>query len=228
MSEAPNESPASRRSGRPTKPVVSRRSVIEAAVKIIDRDGLDAMSVRALGRELEVTSASLYYHFADKEEILSEVIKYILRRVRPSVPGDSEEVRSWQSYIVESVVNYRNAFIEHPNAAPLLITRPWRSFDHEVINTSIQALSDAGVHEQMQMSLIRSGEMLAFAGAIFSEYSDNDGFGDVSEEYPALRNAIANDAITDAESFELTMRALVTGFSAMIAMGPMADGPFRV
>jgi AcrR family transcriptional regulator len=204
---------------------VSRRAAIEAAVQIIDEKGLDELSVRALGRSLGVTGASLYHHFTDKDEILVEVVRYILRDVQVPKPGKKDPNRSWQDYIVDSTVAYREAFQRHPNAAPLLMTRPWRGFAHEVVDSSVQALKKAGVPPQLQMPIMRASEMLAFAAAIFSEYSDNDGFGEVAPEFEGLRTALENDVLSNDQSFEVTLRALVTGFSALAAMGAVPSLP---
>ena len=205
-----------RRSGRPTTPIVSRRAVIEAAVQIIDEQGLEALSIRALGRALDVTGASLYHHFSDKDEILQEVVLHILVDVR--MPDVKDGSASWQSSTIASVMAYRRAFLTHPNATPLLLTRPWRAVAHEVVNHSVQMLTDAGVPPEIQMTILRTSEMLAFAAAVFDEYSDNSGFGEVPPQYAALHAAIEADRMTSIESLESALRALMTGFSVSIAM----------
>ena len=214
--------PAPRRGrGRPSEPVVSRRAAVDVAVQIIDEEGLDALSVRALGRRLGVTGASLYHHFNDKDEILRDVVRHILSDVR--MP-DAADAASWQSNTILSAMAYHDAFREHPNAAPLLMTRPWRSFAHNVVNESVQVLADAGVPVRLHMTILRASEMIAFAATVFAEYADNAGFGEVDERFDALRAAIAADTMTPSESLEATLRAVVTGFSVSVAM----DGITRV
>jgi AcrR family transcriptional regulator len=195
---------------------VSRKAAIEAAIQIIDEQGLEELSVRGLGRALGVTGASLYHHFADKDDILREVVLRILADVR--LPDNIDAAASWQNHTIASVLALRTALLAHPNAAPLLMTRPWRGFAHDVVNHSVQVLSDAGVPAELHMTILRTSEMLAYAAAIFAEYSDNDAFGDVSPQYGALREAIAADTMDPAESLETALRALLTGFSVSIAM----------
>ena len=55
---------------RPKFALISRRKTLEAALHIIDTEGLDALSLRRLAIELNVNPASLYHHFSNKEEIL--------------------------------------------------------------------------------------------------------------------------------------------------------------
>jgi AcrR family transcriptional regulator len=54
---------------RPSKPLIRRDAVVEASLRIIDTEGLDALSLPRLARELNVHPPSLYHHFEDKAEI---------------------------------------------------------------------------------------------------------------------------------------------------------------
>ena len=58
---------------RPSSPLISRDAVVEASLRIIDADGLDAFSLPRLARELSVQTPSLYYHFRDRADILRTV-----------------------------------------------------------------------------------------------------------------------------------------------------------
>ena len=48
---------------RPSKPLIRRDAVVEASLRIIDTEGLDAFSLPRLARELNVQAPSLYHHF---------------------------------------------------------------------------------------------------------------------------------------------------------------------
>ena len=50
---------------RPTKPLISRDLCAQAALRIIDEDGLEALSLEKLARELGVKAPSLYHHFSN-------------------------------------------------------------------------------------------------------------------------------------------------------------------
>jgi TetR/AcrR family tetracycline transcriptional repressor len=214
-----------RPSGRPSQPIVSRRAAIEAAVKIIDDDGLQALSVRSLGRALGVSSSSLYHHFSDKREILIEVVQYILRDVPIARRGERDGPDlPWQQYVIGPTIAMRKAFLAHPNAAPLLLTRPKQAFAHDVVDSSIRAVADAGVPANVQLTMFRAAEMVAVASAILDDHSErNRGYGDVAPKYEALRAAIQSDESTPDESFELILHALLTGFSVLVAMDEPAS-----
>ena len=52
------------------QPGLSRDAILDRALAIADADGIDAVSVRRLARELGVTPMALYWHFAGKEALL--------------------------------------------------------------------------------------------------------------------------------------------------------------
>ena len=89
---------------RPPRPLISRDAVIKASLEIIDAVGLDAFSLPRLARRLGVRAPSLYHHFADKNEILWAVGRYIAGKsvIRPRrAPGDD-----WPEYFVDLALSY--------------------------------------------------------------------------------------------------------------------------
>ena len=52
------------------QPRLSRDAILDRALAIADADGVDALSVRRLARELGVTPMALYWHFENKEALL--------------------------------------------------------------------------------------------------------------------------------------------------------------
>src|SRR5438477_1920617 len=97
--------------------MISRRSVVEAALRIIDEEGADALSMRRLARELNVTGPSFYYHYSDKSEILDDVTRVALGDTPLPDPSDSD----WRKWIEESGRAYARALRAHPNILPLLL-----------------------------------------------------------------------------------------------------------
>ncbi|QHC23986.1 TetR/AcrR family transcriptional regulator [Streptomyces sp. GS7] len=64
--------PPKRRRGRPpaNTAVISREAVLAAGLRVLERDGLDALTMRKVAEELGVQAASLYWHVRDKDELL--------------------------------------------------------------------------------------------------------------------------------------------------------------
>ena len=52
------------------QPRLSRDAILDLALAVADAEGIDAVSVRRLARELGVTPMALYWHFDDKSALL--------------------------------------------------------------------------------------------------------------------------------------------------------------
>src|SRR5882762_10157999 len=62
---------------------LSRERLVSAALELINADGLDALSMRALADRLEVKAASLYWHVRDRRELLELLAESIVESIPP-------------------------------------------------------------------------------------------------------------------------------------------------
>ena len=73
--------------GRPgRKPLLSQQAIVAAALRVLARDGLAAVTVRNVAAELAVKSASLYWHFSTKEALLDRLADEMLADLDPGGP----------------------------------------------------------------------------------------------------------------------------------------------
>ena len=97
---------------------LSRDRVLQAAVRLADEGGLDAVSMRRLGQTLRVEAMSLYRHVAGKDDILDGMADLVTRDFEvPSVDAD------WRSAIRQSVTSAHEVLLRHPWAGPLIESR---------------------------------------------------------------------------------------------------------
>src|SRR5947208_15241558 len=62
---------------------LTRDRLVGAALELVNEEGLDALSMRALADRLEVKAASLYWHVRDRRELLELLAESILESVPP-------------------------------------------------------------------------------------------------------------------------------------------------
>ncbi|MFJ3217044.1 TetR/AcrR family transcriptional regulator [Kitasatospora sp. NPDC086801] len=72
---------------RPRTPLLSRERIVAAALRLIDAEGLAALSTRRLATELSVSGPSLYNHVATKDELLDAVVDSVIGEVDLSMFG---------------------------------------------------------------------------------------------------------------------------------------------
>jgi AcrR family transcriptional regulator len=75
-----------------TSPLTVER-IVDAACRIIERDGFDALSMRKLGAELDVDPMAVYHHITDRRELLRLVTERTVGRMRAPDPAASWDVR---------------------------------------------------------------------------------------------------------------------------------------
>jgi AcrR family transcriptional regulator len=95
---------------------LSRDRVLQAAIRIADEDGIDALSMRRLARELGVEAMSLYNHVANKDEILSGIVEIVANEVE--MPPNR---RNWKAEVRQSAISAHDAFVRHRWACPLMM-----------------------------------------------------------------------------------------------------------
>ena len=103
---------------------LSRRRVLEEAVRFADREGLEALTMRRLGAELGVEAMSLYNHVPNKSALLDGMVEVLLGEVE--IPT---EKAGWEERIREGYGAFRRLAHRHPNVFPLLVNRPPETMD---------------------------------------------------------------------------------------------------
>ncbi len=109
---------AQQASGAPTRRLLTRERILQAGLRLIDQQRLEALSKRKLAQELGVDPMSLYRHFENKDALLDGVAELLWDEVE--LPG--EEV-GWQEMLRAVASSLRALAHAHPHAYALLLNR---------------------------------------------------------------------------------------------------------
>jgi AcrR family transcriptional regulator len=104
---------------------LSRQRVLRAAIRIADRDGIAALTMRSLARELGVEAMSLYNHVANKEAVLDGVVDVIVGEIEEAVstidgPAPADD---WKTAMGTRILAAREVLLRHPWAPAVMETR---------------------------------------------------------------------------------------------------------
>jgi AcrR family transcriptional regulator len=107
---------AGKRSGRPRAGAerLSRTAILTAALRIVDEEGIDALTMRRLASTLEVNPMSLYHHLPNKAAVLAGLAELVFADLEQSDPGDTVP---WDEQLKVAARAYRSALRAHPNLA---------------------------------------------------------------------------------------------------------------
>src|SRR6478752_6318124 len=88
--------------------------IVDAAIAMADRDGLDGLSMRRLGAELGVDPMSIYHHVRDKDRLLALMIDRVVTDIHPVRDGE------WTDVLRRTLLGARGTMLRHPWAAKVL------------------------------------------------------------------------------------------------------------
>ncbi|WP_280269249.1 TetR/AcrR family transcriptional regulator C-terminal domain-containing protein [Nocardia wallacei] len=109
--------PGRHRGGRGAHPL-TRAVILAAALEIIDRDDVDRLSMRRLGKRLGRDPMVLYRHAANKAALLDGVTEFVLEQLTIDATDPD-----WRHQLRVVARDFRRLAVAHPHVVPLLVTR---------------------------------------------------------------------------------------------------------
>ena len=206
---------------------LTRDAIVDAALALLDREGLAGLSMRRLAQELGVGAASLYWHVADKEELLGLLLDRIVGESKVPDPDPS----NWQEQVKEMGRENRRLLQRHRDAAQISLGRiPVGPHSMPVLERYLAVLVAAGLPPPV-VALATDMFALYIGGFAFEESMRVPPLGDEragtdqlaeyfrslpADTFPTLV-ALADDLTAgDAdERFEFALELLVRGLEAM-------------
>jgi len=211
---------------------LSREGVIDAAIGLVDADGLAGLTMRKLGVALGVDAMAVYRFFSGKAELLDAIVEGEAERMW-AVP--STDITDVAEYMVFTAHHYRRILLEHPNLAPLVTSRPlptegWA----EALVTGIAFMRALGIAEE-HLALSGTTIVRFVLGSVLREAGETRYRAELGEDLPhfeqrmieqaaafgrpdspeaaLLRNRL--DPEVPAMEFDLGVRSLIHGMIAL-------------
>jgi AcrR family transcriptional regulator len=228
----PVPEPPWRKSARRSAPrqPLSREAIVEAALRVLDAEGVDGLTMRRVASELGTGAGALYWHVASKEELLVLVIDEVVSEFELPEP----EPDRWQEQLKEMGREMRALMKRHRDVARISLGRiPLGPNILRVIEWQLGLMRAAGVSDR---TAALAGDLFAlYVGAFAYEESlglqSPDGkqrppheivamIGEYFASLPADRfpNIAATLAVLVAgdpdERFEFGMDVLIRGLAA--------------
>lgn len=171
----------------PARTPLTRERILEAAVDLADRAGIEALTIRRLATELDVKPMTLYHHVDGKEAVLDGMIDLVFTNI--ALP---DKELAWRDAVHGRCRSAREVLASHPWSVPLMESR--RSPGPATLRH----------HEAMLACFLESGmslQLTAHAYAVVDSYV----YGFAMQE--------ANLAVQGASGDEEVTRQIATQFS---------------
>jgi AcrR family transcriptional regulator len=217
--------------GRRRAPL-SRDAIIDAAISILDRDGVDALTIRRLAKELDTGSATLYWHIRNKDELAEQVYDRVMGEIQLPEPDPSR----WQEQTKDLARQSYQVRLRHNDLVRLSLGRiPVGPNMLQVMEWNLGLLRSAGIPDRPAAYF---GDMLGrFVDASVLEVTmapgakgdltdgDRTQFEAIAQYFAALPPhlfpnllAVAGEMFVgdDDDRFEFGLDLLITGLAARI------------
>jgi AcrR family transcriptional regulator len=98
---------------------LSTERIIEAALQIVDGQGLGRLTMRRLGDALEVEAMAIYHHLPrGKEQLLDGLVAHVA-----AAPAGESPPGRWPDVLRGWAGDYRGRLLAHAGVLPLVVTR---------------------------------------------------------------------------------------------------------
>jgi AcrR family transcriptional regulator len=205
--------------------------IVEAGIRVAQTEGVGALSMARIARELGVGTMSLYRYVASKDELLTTMVDTALGT--PPPPGAGED---WRAGLMRWAVGVRAAYHGNPWSLRVPISGPPLGPNNVAwLDNALAALADTPLTEQEKLSsvllvsgFVRNDVTLALDFAAASGGAPQmPGYGQLlarlitAEERPSLHRAIASGSLDDPDDpdaeFIFGMARILDGIAVLMA-----------
>jgi AcrR family transcriptional regulator len=198
---------------------LSREQVLDAALELVDRDGVAALSMRRLGAELGVEAMTLYHYLPNKDALLDGIVERVMAQQETTLAGGP-----WERALTDYARSLRGTLLRHPGAALIVATRP--AVTPETLRAAERGLAllcDAGFPVGRALDTLNALTLfvVAHAASEVSTAAVNSAAAAGSQDYvarlderefPLLARAARSSAGTDdSDRFEFAIAAFIRG-----------------
>ena len=211
---------------------LSRERILETAVALADRDGVESASMRKIAQELGVVPMALYKHVSNKDELLDGMVEVVVGEIDPPAPD-----LDWKTAMRRRILSARRAVLRHPWASRVMESRTQPTPTLLAYMDSIIGMFRAGgfsidlTHHAMH---VMGSRLLGFSQELFDD-SDTDPeveseiFQAMADSYPNIYElfvtvthddaSVVGGGCDDQFEFEFALDLLLDGFGRLKEQG---------
>ena len=181
---------------------ITRELLIRTALAIVDRDGLEALSMRKLGAELGVDPMTAYRHLPNKEALLDGVMEAVVDEIDLEV----DTTLPWEDQLRQLIHADMDAMLAHPNVLPVLARRPLTTPGSlRLVERAFQIMAGAGIPLREAALATNSVGMITTGIALASHESKTQTPDRTAEDLQAMFASLPRD------EFPLIVETIETG-----------------
>lgn len=183
---------------------LDRATIVKTALLLLDEVGIDGLSTRRLAAELGIKSASLYWHFKDKNELLNQMSGAMFEECLPA-PNVSGASLDWAEWLAEGARAIRRTALSRRDGAQVMARpRPKGAGVKVDFEDNVKTLMRSGLADMESRLAMQTLRRYA-VGAALQEQSNKGG------------SAAVGIVGTGEEGFEFGLQVFLDGLKARLA-----------
>ncbi|HEV7707673.1 MAG TPA: TetR family transcriptional regulator [Asanoa sp.] len=194
----------------------NRDDVIDAALRILDQQGLPDLTMRHLAATLGVAPSALYWHFPNKQSLLAAVSDRIIAGARPLAAARGD----WQTGVRAEAAALHDALLAYKDGAEVVSSTLALGLGASDLQRRLSAAIGVGGFDEQTTSLAAETMVHFIVGHAFHRQQriQADSLGAVAQEHSLDREdpAAGNRG---PQAFELGITLLVAGLDAQSRAG---------
>jgi TetR/AcrR family tetracycline transcriptional repressor len=205
---------------------LTRETIVETAVGLLNEVGLDGLTMRRLAAELGVQNPALYWHFRNKQELLDEMADAMVVGAGMGPPRDGE---SWQDWLLRRSRAYRESVLSYRDGARIVSRARLGAKTVQAFEGELAAMVERGFPPLLALRTISTLSYYA-SGFILQEQTTRQEYAEPPADPMAataellggpdavlLQAVRAGGGPLSEAAFEHGLRAIIAGTEAALA-----------
>jgi TetR/AcrR family tetracycline transcriptional repressor len=181
---------------------LDRQAVVLAALRLLNRDGFEGLTLRSLARELSVQAPALYWHFKNKQELLDEMATEVFRHGFQNLGLPPKDLH-WKDWCRQLAQGERQMLLRYRDGARIFsgtyLTDPTM---YAPMEASLQKLTDSGLSLAEALNALSTLHCFV-VGFTIEEQAVFSHAGNRDKRYAPEQRAVR----LDKEKFPLSLKA---------------------
>lgn len=187
----------------PARGALDRQVIVRAALELLARQGVAGLSTRALADALGVKSASLYWHFRDKDELLNAMSGAMFEEALTPPPVDFNDF-DWAEWLLDGARAIRRTALSRRDGAQIMARRrPLGPETRLPFEANVKALMTSGLPAKECVLVMQTLRRFA-VGSALQEQATSDAPADA-------------DVLVGDKGFEFGLQLVLSGVRQRIA-----------
>ena len=180
-------------------PHLQPEAVIQAALELLDAEGLENVTLRRLAAKLNVQAPALYWHFKDKTDITDDMAQAILTNAKLDNFTSPTDINNWTTWLADLMHCLRNALIAHKDGGRVVAGATYgRAYTLEKIMVGVTRVLEKAGFDKVHAALSAAATIDYVWGFVIEEQAGTE--PETQEFISALPNSQKTQSIrTDSE-----------------------------